>query len=40
MNDRSMPTGRREHTKQAKHERILAAARELFAENGVGGVTT
>ncbi|WP_328752884.1 TetR/AcrR family transcriptional regulator [Streptomyces sp. NBC_00285] len=35
-----MPTGRREQAKQAKRERIMTAARELFAEHGVGGVTT
>lgn len=32
--------GRREWAKQAKRERIMAAARELFAEHGVNGVTT
>lgn len=35
-----MPIGRRERAKQEKRERILSAARELFAEHGVGGVTT
>jgi AcrR family transcriptional regulator len=35
-----MPIGRRERAKQDKRERIMAAARELFAEHGVGGVTT
>ena len=35
-----MPIGRRERAKQDKRERIMAAARELFAERGVGGVTT
>ena len=34
------PTGRRERSKQDKRERIRAAARELFALHGVGGVTT
>jgi AcrR family transcriptional regulator len=32
-----MPVGRRE---RAKRERIMAAARKLFAERGVSGVTT
>lgn len=35
-----MPIGRRERAKQAKRERITTAARELFAEHGVSGVTT
>jgi AcrR family transcriptional regulator len=35
-----MPIGRRERAKQDKRERIMAAARELFAKQGVGGVTT
>jgi AcrR family transcriptional regulator len=35
-----MPIGRRERAKQAKRERIMTAARELFAEHGVSGVTT
>jgi AcrR family transcriptional regulator len=35
-----MPIGRRERAKQDKRERIMAAASELFAEHGVGGVTT
>ncbi|MFL5998005.1 MAG: TetR/AcrR family transcriptional regulator [Streptomyces sp.] len=35
-----MPTGRRERAKKDKIERIMAAARELFAEHGVNGVTT
>jgi AcrR family transcriptional regulator len=35
-----MPIGRRERAKQAKRERIMTAARELFVEHGVGGVTT
>jgi TetR/AcrR family transcriptional regulator len=34
------PLGRRERNKQAKLERITAAARELFAEHGVDEVTT
>jgi AcrR family transcriptional regulator len=34
------PIGRRERAKQAKRERIMTAARELFAEHGVNGVTT
>ena len=40
MGGSRMPTGRRELAKQEKRERILAAARELFARHGVGGVTT
>ena len=40
MRDIRMPVGRRERAKQDKRERIMAAARELFAEHGVGGVTT
>ena len=40
MRDVRMPIGRRERAKQDKRERIMAAARELFAERGVGGVTT
>lgn len=34
------PIGRRERSKQDKQERIRAAAMELFALHGVGGVTT
>jgi AcrR family transcriptional regulator len=34
------PVGRRERNKQAKLERITAAARELFTEHGVDDVTT
>jgi AcrR family transcriptional regulator len=34
------PVGRRERNKQAKLERITAAARELFSEHGVDEVTT
>ncbi|KRE24951.1 TetR/AcrR family transcriptional regulator [Agromyces sp. Soil535] len=40
MRDARMPIGRRERAKQHKRERIMAAARELFAKRGVGGVTT
>ena len=40
MRDARIPMGRRERAKQDKRERITAAARELFAEHGVGGVTT
>ncbi|WP_353952301.1 TetR/AcrR family transcriptional regulator [Knoellia sp. S7-12] len=40
MRDARKPIGRRERAKQDKRERIMAAARELFAERGVGGVTT
>ena len=40
MRDAQVPIGRRERAKQHKRERIMAAARELFAEHGVGGVTT
>lgn len=36
----SQPIGRRERNKQAKLDRIVAAARELFAEYGVDEVTT
>ena len=35
-----MPVGRGERAKGDKRERIMAAARELFAERGVSGVTT
>jgi AcrR family transcriptional regulator len=35
-----MPTGRRERAKKEKIERIMTAARELFAEHGVSEVTT
>ena len=34
------PLGRRERNKQAKLERITAAASELFAKRGVDDVTT
>ena len=40
MGELRPPLGRRERTKRDKRERILAAARDLFAEHGVGGVTT
>ena len=40
MRDTQIPIGRREQAKQDKRQRIMAAARELFAEHGVGGVTT
>jgi AcrR family transcriptional regulator len=40
MRDDQIPIGRRERAKQDKHGRIMTAARELFAEHGVGGVTT
>jgi AcrR family transcriptional regulator len=36
----SQPLGRRERNKQAKLERIMTAASELFAEHGVDEVTT
>jgi AcrR family transcriptional regulator len=36
----SSPIGRRERNKQEKFDRIVAAARELFAEHGVDDVTT
>ncbi|MCX4706725.1 TetR/AcrR family transcriptional regulator [Streptomyces sp. NBC_01352] len=35
-----MPIGRRERAKKDKRERIMTAARELFAEHGVSRVTT
>jgi AcrR family transcriptional regulator len=40
MNADRTPSGRRERNKRQKRERILAAARDLFAEFGVGAVTT
>ena len=40
MSSASPPVGRRERNKQAKLERIMAAASELFAEHGVHEVTT
>ncbi|WIE78949.1 TetR/AcrR family transcriptional regulator [Curtobacterium sp. MCSS17_016] len=36
----TQPSGRRERNKQVKLERIVAAAKELFAEQGVDDVTT
>jgi TetR/AcrR family transcriptional regulator len=36
----SQPVSRRERNKQAKLDRITAAARELFAEHGIDDVTT
>lgn len=36
----TQPAGRRERNKQVKLERIVAAAKELFAEQGVDEVTT
>jgi len=40
MSVASRPVGRRERNKQAKLERIMTAASELFAEHGVDEVTT
>jgi AcrR family transcriptional regulator len=40
MSVASQPVGRRERNKQAKLERIMTAASELFAEYGVDEVTT
>ena len=40
MRDVQAPIGRRERAKRDKRERIMAAARELFAERGIGRVTT
>ena len=40
MSVASQPVGRRERNKQAKLERIIAAASELFAAHGVDEVTT
>lgn len=40
MSSGRVPIGRRERAKRAKRDRIMEAARELFAEHGVGGVTT
>ena len=40
MSVASQPVGRRERNKQAKLERIITAASELFAEHGVDEVTT
>lgn len=40
MRELRPPLGRRERSKRDKRERILAAARDLFSEHGVGRVTT
>lgn len=40
MGEVRKPLGRREQAKRDKKERIMAAARDLFAERGIGGVTT
>ncbi|MFD9445300.1 TetR/AcrR family transcriptional regulator [Streptomyces sp. NPDC060006] len=40
MGSGHMPIGRRERAKQDKRERIMTAARELFAAHGVDKVTT
>jgi AcrR family transcriptional regulator len=40
MNAGRASIGRRERNKREKRERILDAARDLFAEFGVGAVTT
>ena len=40
MSVASRPVGRRERNKQAKLERIITAASELFADHGVDEVTT
>lgn len=40
MDGRKMAVGRRERAKQDKRERIMTAAKELFAARGVGAVTT
>lgn len=40
MTDNPTSLGRRERAKEDKRRRILAAARELFVEHGVSGVTT
>ena len=40
MDDDHPPVGRRGLAKQDEHQRILEAARELFAELGVSRVTT
>lgn len=37
---RRVPVGRQERAKRVKRKRIMATARELFAERGVSGVTT
>jgi TetR/AcrR family transcriptional regulator len=40
MQSASQPVSRRERNKQAKLERIIAAASELFSERGIDDVTT
>lgn len=40
MDSHPGPSGRRERAKQDKLRRIMDAARALFAEHGIGGVTT
>lgn len=40
MDEENVPSGRRERAKEEKRRRITAAAEELFAEHGVGAVTT
>jgi AcrR family transcriptional regulator len=40
MSIAELPPGRRERAKQQKQDRIMMAARTLFAEHGIGGVTT
>lgn len=40
MDSKKTPVGRRERAKQDKSDRIMAAAKALFADNGVGSVTT
>lgn len=40
MTNGQVPVGRRERSKRDKRERIMCAARELFAIHGAGGVTT
>lgn len=40
MSETSAPPGRRERNKQAKLERIIAAASELFEKHGIDDVTT
>ena len=40
MRSSRRPSGRRERAKQDKRERIMAAARDLFAERGISAVTT
>ena len=40
MIEERVPQGRRQRAKEDKRRRIASAARELFAERGIGGVTT